>query len=775
MAHRDSTTRARSSSGAAPTAFLFCRTPTGTPVARPALVVGVLLATLACSFRDYEYGLNATTTGGASSQVMATGGTSNRTAAGTGGTSSQPTLTGGTSSQPTMTGGGSSSLRCPDDSGVPCEPACANVVSEDAGYPASLIAHWTFDSTSFPDGSVPLGLNDEINSYALTFHAENSDAIAPKLDAKVRINGHGNSIHLDGHDYYVADGATQVPSLQSGGTIAALISISHDTLPVTDAGATTIWPIISTIVMQDKDNCGGYQLDLRLDTEQRPEVAFSYAYTSPTASSGCQTATFELPLKRPSWAWNTGHWHHVAATYTPQGANQAYVALYWDSDSPGAQQASNDNWHDGQMPGSASKLYVGTNANDANDPTTQKFQGNIDEIAIFNRPLAAIELAQFSLNATTYAGPSGCRWQATESHQDGVDAGVSTATWIAHDTNQLTVKVHDEDWGSGAVAARLAAPGAAKDLTPYREIVLTADGMSVADTPNGSFEFALSAGDSSCTWYVAANGTSTYQIDLANPGYCQSASCQFAIENVEWAAIRSIWEYPPSFDTKATNQLVYAIRRLDLVKGSTPIDPTRYGGVFGPNNWCWRTQAFQATFGAEARFDADAGSKDAGSNSATLYAVLSGQDSSGSAMVADFGDDTLDLSKCDGVVLDATLDPSEAMSNLPAYPALNLQDRSGSWAQWNWDSTTSNGNTVSISAHPYVKPVASSDEKDPEPYKTIWPWRPYLYFPPFDRSKIAVLAIQKNWQWNGSAALRVNAINFVDQQGTRYCEMVNHH
>jgi len=736
----NSTMGPSSSFAIAPRAFLFCRTPTGTHVTRIAMAIGLLLTTAACSFKNYDYANNSTATGGASSQESVTGGASSQPLTATGGTISQPAMTGGTTSQ-----------LCPDDSGLLCVPACTDVPSEDNGFSASPVAHWTFDQPN-SDTSKGLTLYDESDTYALSLHPDTS---APHEGELIRINGQGTSIYLDGHNYYAADGSAQVPSIQNGGTIAALISLSHDTLPTPDAGAATIWPIISTI--STNDNCSGYQLDIRIDADKGLEIAFSYAYDSPDASSDCKTASLALPVNRPSWAWNTGHWHHVAATYMPQG-HQARVALYWDSDSPSA-KISDVAWFDGRMPEYVSTLYVGTNANEANDSSHQRFKGNIDEISIFNSPLEQIELAQFSVKATTVAGPSGCRWQATESHQDGVDAGVSTAQLGDHDTNHVQVQIHDEDWGAGAVAARLASPGTGKNLTRYSAILLTADGMNAADTPNGAFEFSLSAGDDSCTWYVAANrtNTNTYRIDLGNPDYCQSTSCQFAIKNVEWAAIRSIWEYPPSLATKATNQLGYAINRLDLAMGGSPIDPTRYGGVPGPNNWCWRTQAFQAKFDAKSSFDADAGLANSGSNDKALHAILSGNKASGSAIVADFGDDTLDLSTC-SVVLDATLDPPENMPD-PAYPALILQDSSGSWAQWTWDGT----------------PVTSSDAHNQEPYAGIWPWQPYLYFPRFDRSKVTLLAIQKTWQWNGTANLTVNGVRFVDNNGNGNCEIVNHH
>jgi hypothetical protein len=710
------------------------------------------MATAACSFKNYDYVNDSTATGGASSQESVTGGTSSQLSTGTGGTSSQVTMTGGASSQ-----------LCPDDSGLPCDPACAAVTREDTGNLASPVAHWTFDQPN-SDTSKKLTLYDESNTYALSLHP---DISAPHEGGLIRINGQGTSIYLDGHNYYAADGSAQVPSIQTGGTIAALISLSHDTLPVPDAGAVTIWPIVSTI--STNDPCGGYQLDMRMDPTQGLRVAFSYAYNSPDASSGCRTASLALPLNRPSWAWNTGHWHHVAATYTPQG-NQASIALYWDSDSLAAQLSKNDGF-DGKMPESASKLYIGTNANDANDPSSPKFKGYIDEIAIFNTPLEPVELARFSLNATTVAGPSGCRWQATESHQDGVDAGVSKAQWVGYDAGQLQVEIHDEDWGAGAVAARLAAPGTGRNLTSYSAILLTADGMNAADTPNGSFEFSLSAGEDSCTWYVAANRTNakTYRIDLGNPDYCQSESCQFAIGNVEWAAIRSSWLYPTYLDVlKQDGYAQYIIRRLDLVGGSVPIDRTRYGGVSGPNHWCWRTQAFQAKAGADARFDVDSGS-----NLAPLGAVLAGQASSSSAVVADFGDDTLDLGNCSAIRLEATLVPDELMSEKNSYPGVTLQDRFGSWAQWAWHASPE---TISISG----RKTATSDNFIPEQDVYSY-WNPYVdqipldKFPLFDIHTITLLAIQKNWLSPESANLTVMGVEFLDRDGNRDCEIKNYH
>jgi hypothetical protein len=742
----------------------LCHTPTWTQLARSALALVLLPAIAACSFRDYEY---SSPSGSAGAPLACKPWSAwSRARSGTPVVDTGAHTLSGPISPASI--GACDSANSPSlvDSGTPVDfgtPACDGTNDTNAANYASVLAHWTFNQSL--SETVSSGIYDETNAYALYFRTDQpgSSASVPQLDNLVRVNGVGSSIYLDGHHYYESADPTAGPSIDAGMTIAALISLSQDGLPVPELGGATIWPILSTLSSDSSEECGGYQLDIRLDCAAGPEVVFTYKHVSSDSAVTCQTASLALPLDKPSWAWGTGHWHHVAATYTPTNANRAGVSLYWDSDSYSA-YVTDDVWVDGQMSPSTSDLYIGSNAGEAQDPARQKFKGNIDEIVMFNRPLGQAELAKYSINASTFAGPSGCRWQASETRQDGVDAGVSTTSWGCVDSNQLQVTISDQDWGAGAISARLSAPGTTKDLTQYGQIILTADGVDAAETPNGSFEFALSAGDSSCTWYVPGNKTGVYRIDLANPGYCQTDPnvCQFAINKVEWASIRSSWEYPTHFDSDPSR---YSIYQLDLVKGDKPLEPGRYGGIRGPNNWCWRTQAFQTKLGAAAIFD-----HDAGATASNISAVLSGYRQSSSAVVADFGDETIDLHGCAEIALNAQLTPPEIVSTLNYYPGVTLQGRLGSWAQWNWNAQL---DAIDITH----TPVVSSEAANFPFYGKYEYWPPYAYFPRFDRANTTLLAIQKTWAWpntsetDGSTAnLTIDGVAFLPAG----CEKVNH-
>jgi len=109
--------------------------------------------------------------------------------------------------------------------------------------------------------------------------------------------------------------------------------------------------------------------------------------------------------------------------------------------------------------------------------------------------------------------------------------------------------------------------------------------------------------------------------------------------------------------------------------------------------------------------------------------------------------------------------------NLRYYPGVNLQDRLGSWAQWDWNAQTDAIDIVT------TNPVASSDKNDFETHAKYETWRPYAYFPRFDRANTTLLAIQKSWMWpntsetEGSTAnLTIAGVAFLPAG----CEKVNH-
>ncbi|HOX00820.1 MAG TPA: sulfatase-like hydrolase/transferase [Candidatus Paceibacterota bacterium] len=107
-----------------------------------------------------------------------------------------------------------------------------------------------------------------------------------------------------------------------------------------------------------------------------------------------------------------GQWHHVAAVFTNNIANVANVALYVDGarQSPSAQSAQAINTAAG------GDLQIGT------DIQSRFFNGTIDEVRIFNRALAADEIAALC-NATqqsaaawhrAYLGDDPIDWQAAD-------------------------------------------------------------------------------------------------------------------------------------------------------------------------------------------------------------------------------------------------------------------------------------------------------------------------------------------------------------------------
>lgn len=524
------------------------------------------------------------------------------------------------------------------------EPACQT--STAGSYPTPS-AHWTFDQAPMTDG-----WPSDDGRYNLIPGCSDCDGDIAVSDSTVRLNGDidGRSILLDGNHYLM--GSTPV---NSEGTISAWISISQKEKLNADGAE---WPIISTL----SDSCSGYELAIRFNSKEGAQLIFKDYHGDQDAGTKLVASPREIgaAVSSPSWAWRTGRWHHVAATYS-YTADTTSVQLYWDgklilNDTSSGVIAT---------PIQSLPTFVGTN-----QTYTPKFLGHIDELALFDTPLGETDLRDFVQATTTRRGPSGCRWRTTEARDDGVGGGLETkATWadIISDT-EATATIVDEEWGGAEVSAMLAPEGLGKDLTGFSTIILRADIPDDDDdeTPNGSFEFALYSGDDYCIWYLKRSGTGIYEIPLAYPDFCQTnpaISCRFPLDKVEWASIRSSWEYPQS--RKNTN-IAYTIRGLDLAKDGDLPAWSSYGGMRGPNGWCWRPQAFQVQFRGHAYWDFDGDMASSG----TITAKLSGSGYSSSRLVADFGDGTIDLSKCREIKLDGTI---------PEKCTLHLQDELGSW------------------------------------------------------------------------------------------------
>jgi hypothetical protein len=90
-----------------------------------------------------------------------------------------------------------------------------------------------------------------------------------------------------------------------------------------------------------------------------------------------------------------GNWHHVAATYDSTNNQQK---LYWD----GVQIGTTKNPSTGHNVTNTANAWIGTNNN---DNTNERFNGSIDEVQIWKKPLTTIELqtAMRGLYCTTDA------------------------------------------------------------------------------------------------------------------------------------------------------------------------------------------------------------------------------------------------------------------------------------------------------------------------------------------------------------------------------------
>lgn len=614
-------------------------------------------------------------------------------------------------------------------------PACEGIDFGDTHVEPAV--YWTFDP---PEGS---NCTFTSNTGSLTLQAQSgSGDEQPTCDSIVRVNGHGNSLQFDGSRYYYLPNmyGSPPPSIVAGATIAAWISVPERGVsnPNKADDGPTVWPILSTIP-QTKETCiGGYELELRRESTGQHKLVFSYCDTLEVRRP------VELPLNVPSWGWGTGRWHHVAAVYAPMADDKVQVSLYWDAESKTG--SSSVVTYDAPMAESSGELYVGSSKEAEAQSPPQRFRGNIDEIAFFSEPLTSPSLALFSLNTTTRGpGPGGCRWRALETNRCAVVAEQgyisdysSRAAWDQWSVSTMAVSIDDGDWGYGGLSARLAGPGAARNLSSFRYIEFDAD-VPAIETQNGAFEFVLAAGDDSCTWYVSHDRSNRYRIDLLNPGFCQTDPriCAFPIDRVEWATIRSSNIYPTRFLT-GKYEALYAISRVVLIPSDAPLDWSGLGGSIGPNSLCWRPELFQTPrrISVKALFD---------TSSNTLDARLTGLDQSGPAIVADLGDEVLDISGHSVVV---------TLSNRPPSPdvglVLTLQDSLGTWEQ---------ADLVNDTDDTFRMGKSVTHCKDAPDNSGIPGFRyPWQGFPPVERSSVSYIKIQKNWVRDGSVGFTLTGI-----------------
>jgi len=603
------------------------------------------------------------------------------------------------------------------------ESACTNTWAPAPGL--LPVAHWTFDG----DDSTWL---QQVGDGGASLQS-NSGA---SRDSTTRLNGTDNtssSLFLDGNQDAFVSGPITLPT--NGFTWSIWISLEHKwkTLmdPQNDAGTDdVVWPILSTFA----DKCEGFRLEIRWTPGQAsPSLVF---LQSAKGDVGCTLENrVEYSLGQASWAWRAGIWHHVAVAYSPS-SNVTTARLYWDDHLVSVSNfASTPNFD-----ASTVLRFVNLGANGENAP---RFRGNIDELALFDRPLEESDIANYALGSTTIAGPSGCRWRATEQRDE--DAGISTVELFGvNEKQQIQATIHDEEWGGGLISAWL---GPSRDLSHYAEIRLHAS-IPETSTFNGDLEFGLHAGDDSCTWYVDANPADAlkwYTIDLANPGYCQTnprEHCAFPLDKVEWASLGSPTEHPVSV---VKSRLVYAIDQLQLVPLDTGSAPLEIGGKVGPNNWCWRTEAFQVVNLAQAQ--------NLAVDSGVVSASLCGRTSSTPALVVDFGDDTIDLSSF--ADLSIGLDNSTTIS-----PELTLQDRHGSWL--NWSPPSLSQNQTLVYSLDRSKAISSDGQPAAEPEYNTNNWKFIPWKVPPELTSITRIKFQKNFgtlvQYTAPATLAISSV-----------------
>jgi hypothetical protein len=608
-------------------------------------------------------------------------------------------------------------------------PACGRAATgkADAATPHGLVARWTFDENSVP----PNGWRDWHQERLLTAAGSGSPTIAA-----TQVNGTGHALSMDGQTYLDYDAPLDDDAIfpKDGFTLSAWISLHLDDLTLADAGSGKIWPIIST--MGGNEPCGGYQLDLRTDGgPDGLKLALSYQVTSQAdAGSSCvdTTRTLDIPLNKPSWAWGAGRWHHVVATYAPQGGSQASLALYWDGE-PIATNTPIGSIYEGVISYRNRVLRVGANGKATAGGTDSLLPANLDDVAIFDRALSEDEIADFSLATSTNPGPSGCRWNASEEWDF---TSRSSGAW-APDTSpsHAKIRVVDLDWGAGFLSARLIPE---LDLRNYSKAYMT------ANVPKDTvFVFSVAAGDDACNWMLRGNGADRYVVDLTKPSFCVSTTCSFNMDHVQWARVSSDW-------ATTENEFDIAVTGLEFDSAGSKVDHSNtQGGTIGPKGWCWRPQSYNPNSLA-AWVGSDLPTR------TSVSATFRGDERTTVRLVADFGDHLLDISKCSRIEIDATL----PISN-PAVPYFNfvMGAFNGAERQWKLDKPAE---TYSIDLSKYTWDSTASGDSTFVNVK-----------PGFDHSRVRMLGIEKPYEFAESSAISIADIRFYKSNGEQGCEALS--
>ena len=604
--------------------------------------------------------------------------------------------------------------------------ACgATLGNIDASAFDGLVARWTFDQDQ---ASAQAWLDSQ---QQRTLNVTSRGSGSPAL-AATQINGSGHAIALDGQSYGTYDGADDDAIFSSQGfTLSAWIALRLEDLALADSSAHQVWPIIST--MGSGAQCGGYQLDLRTQGgADGLSLAISYQAVAPSdASVNCAdlTRTLVIPLSKPSWAWGPGRWHQVAASYSPLGADQASLKLYWDGERL-ATPTPIEPIYVGGITYANRTLRVGASGEAIDEGTESLLPANMDDVAIFNRALSDAEIADFNVAASTRPGPAGCRWNAAE-EWDFVSK--SSSTWApASSAVEPRIQVTDLDWGAGFLSARL---NPELDLSSFSRAYVS------ANVPQGLyFVFSLAVGDDSCNWMMLGNGASRYVVDLAKPSFCVSTNCSFNMDRVQWVRVSSDW-------ASAENYFSIAVTGLEFEASALPLEhPLAQGGVIGPKGWCWRPQAYdpnsQVTW-------VDASPQLLGSVSARL----SGDANTTARLVADFGDQLLDLRGCSRVEIDAALPLS---STETPYFSLVIGTSAGAERQWRLSTLAP---TYSLDLNKFTWD-SNSDPK-------------FAHVPEFDPSKVRIIGIEKPYEYRDEPDVSIADVRFYAADGSQNCEVAS--
>jgi len=710
--------------------------PVRTQVKRIAVALGCVAVTSGCDFRHYEAARDSATSRGGSPNAGTAGmigtggaaaGTPNAGAAGMIGTggAAAGTPNAGTAGMISVGGAaaGATSVRppitpCPGESAALCESACLS--SSDLANVPKPFAQWTFDgNASSPEQD---HWADAVSSRQLLW----SDNAAPTVKDYPRINGKGNSIYLDGKAsaYLEQD---LLSDARNGFTLSVWISLERKTWleGVYSSDAPFTWPILYTRTASSTTSGGNaYLLALRRASQGGDfELVFSYQDGSPL---GIHEVRFSLK-DAPSWQWQAGTWHHVAVAHW-KDEQFNYSKLTWDGDktldqAPRVAIANSDASASNPPP----VLRIGSGA----DPSKPGFKGYLDELALFTQPLLGPDLDHFTLSSTSRVGPSGCRWRAAENWNDSVNKAISKTDWIDSESSasSAAVNIDDQDWGAGSLQAILPAPLA---LRNYRNVHLQASVEA-----NSAFQLTLAKGATYCSWVAKGKGpTDThYQFDLTNPMNCASRTCEIGLTNIESISIASEWSTPCASQSKyicndgrvAEDQTLwrppgnhkFTISDIAFEPiGLELLDWSAYEPALGPNNWCWRPQAYEP--GA-------LGTLSAAAKPELVTAQLTGQALTATRLVADFGDAGRDLSKCTSVVFSG-----EKASKIPS---LVIEDVFGSWGSGLLGIETAGSFGCSnFRSLPYSSTKATSRTNNFDNFPDT-----------IDYTKIRYLGVQKDW------------------------------